>query len=310
MKDTEILLTLAISTFYERGEILNNTLSKITSDPAFDERVEIVIIDNGSADRTEEICRSYEKQFQNVIYYKNKENIGNKNFSKVLCLGKGIYLKFLNDTQYFNPGKLAKVLSIIEKHKDDAVNVLFCKRINHMRSHKKEIIVCDGKHDILHNLSFYTTWSGNFGAFNCYFKPLENKNRMADMKFPQVDWIYRLSEQRKTLLYIDDFYIVTPTLRKGTWNFFEVFTNYYFEVLLSFFKSGISMEREKYYIFRNFILPFYYTLSVEKTAFRYNMSNSNKILLKHYWYYPYTYLWIIAYCGYKKVGTFVNIFKR
>ena len=56
---------------------------------------ELVICDNASTDRTQDICNEYCLLDKRVRYYRNNENIGaGKNFNKAFSLSQGKYFKW------------------------------------------------------------------------------------------------------------------------------------------------------------------------------------------------------------------------
>ena len=59
------------------------------------EYFELIISDNGSTDRTEEICRQYAKRDKRIRYFRNPENLGaGWNFDRVVKLSIGKYFKW------------------------------------------------------------------------------------------------------------------------------------------------------------------------------------------------------------------------
>ncbi|WP_081588053.1 glycosyltransferase family 2 protein [Gloeocapsa sp. PCC 7428] len=59
------------------------------------EDFELIISDNGSTDRTEEICRTIASQDQRVRYYRNEQNLGaGWNFNRVVDLATGEYFRW------------------------------------------------------------------------------------------------------------------------------------------------------------------------------------------------------------------------
>ena len=118
-----ILLSICIPT-YNRADILNNTLNSIISDIDFDYRIEIIISDNASTDHTYEICKKFTKTYSNIHYYKNNENIFDKNFTKVLSYGSGLYLKLLNDSIVLKKGTLSFFLKKISLFKEKNITII------------------------------------------------------------------------------------------------------------------------------------------------------------------------------------------
>ena len=96
MSNNTILLSLCIPT-YNRVGTLTVVLERVVHDPDFNEEVEIVISDNCSTDDTEAQIRRMASEYPNIKYYRNSENVQDRNFYLALSRGRGRYLKLLND---------------------------------------------------------------------------------------------------------------------------------------------------------------------------------------------------------------------
>ena len=97
MKNNPII-SICIPT-YNRDTILRENMERLLVLPSFDDDVELVVSDNASTDSTSsvvhELCVKYPNK--SIVYSRNNENIRDRNFLKALSLGRGIYLKLLND---------------------------------------------------------------------------------------------------------------------------------------------------------------------------------------------------------------------
>ncbi|MGI9534364.1 MAG: glycosyltransferase family 2 protein [Thermodesulfobacteriota bacterium] len=84
---------------------------------------ELIISDNASNDRTEEICRSYFKKDNRIRYFRNDINFGaSRNFNTVFDLAKGEYFKWAAHDDTIAPDYLSKCVEILE---NDSTTV-FC----------------------------------------------------------------------------------------------------------------------------------------------------------------------------------------
>ena len=89
---------------------------------------ELVIADNASADRTEEICRSYAEVDARVQYVRNRKNYGAIwNFNSVFRLTRGAYFKWAAYDDVCEPGFLARCVEALD---DDPGVVLACPRVD------------------------------------------------------------------------------------------------------------------------------------------------------------------------------------
>lgn len=283
-----IILSICIST-YNRAEILERTLSTITNDVAFDDTVEIVIGDNGSTDNTCEISDRFRRRYSNIRYYKNESNINTYNFTKVLSEGKGIYLKFLNDTQILNEGTLGKIKKEIISYQGDGVNLIFANSGGIVKNGLRK--KCMTATQLMNVMSFYTTWSGNFGMYKVFFDEIKDKDRCSDLFFPQVDWIYRVVSTIPTVVITDKYYKVTKTLKKGAYNFLKVFTDNYLKILRMNVVYGWAYEKEKYRLYTKHLVPYLYYFYFENVGFEYLKKGGWIFVLRRYFYYPYFYLY-------------------
>lgn len=78
---------------------------------------ELVISDNGSTDRTQEICESYATKDGRVKYHRNARNIGiAPNFNKVFDLCSGEYFKWTDYDDILAPEFLEKCVQGLERH--------------------------------------------------------------------------------------------------------------------------------------------------------------------------------------------------
>ena len=87
---------------------------------------ELIVSDNASTDRTEEICRDYAAKDARVRYSRNTKNIGvGPNFNRVFKLSTGEYFKWASADDVCEPEHLARCLDVLYK---DQSAVLACSR--------------------------------------------------------------------------------------------------------------------------------------------------------------------------------------
>lgn len=281
------ILTLAIPT-YNRADVLDETLRLMVSDPACDERVEIIVSDNCSTDHTSQVAAKY----PSVRYYRNEENIRDANFTKILGYGTGLYLKLVNDTVRFESGMIEKMIAVISQTDRLQNNLLFYE--NCFLNENQRIEVADRK-ELLRQVSFYTTWTANFGIWRDDFMAMEDKDRYVLTQFLQVDWTYRMvSNGRPTLVVFDHYFSIANLKNKGGYNFYKVFVNNYFGLIRSFNLPKIEIECEKYRLFRYFLLYNMYSFRRYKDKFSFTTDGEWPILWAKYWYEPYFYLGVCA----------------
>ncbi|MEA5617315.1 glycosyltransferase family 2 protein [Cronbergia sp. UHCC 0137] len=80
------------------------------------EDFELIISDNASTDKTEEICRTYAAQDKRIRYYRNETNIGCAgNFNRVVELASSEYFKWAAYDDLHAPDMVQKCIDVLEK---------------------------------------------------------------------------------------------------------------------------------------------------------------------------------------------------
>src|SRR3990172_1032368 len=79
--------------------------------------IEIIISDNASTDRTEEICREYFRKDNRIRYYRNDTNMGmGYNFEKVVQLSQGKYFMWAAADDWWAPDFVKLLVEELESH--------------------------------------------------------------------------------------------------------------------------------------------------------------------------------------------------
>lgn len=91
-------------------EALDSLLAQTCSD------FEIVISDNASTDRTEEICRAYLAKDRRIRYYRSEKNFGAAwNFNRVFALSSGEYFKWSAHDDLHTPECLERCVEVLDR---------------------------------------------------------------------------------------------------------------------------------------------------------------------------------------------------
>lgn len=90
-------------------EAINSILNQTFSD------FELIISDNGSTDRTQEICRTYAAREQRIHYYRNEQNLGaGWNFNRVVELASCEYFKWVCHDDVSAPEFLQQCIEVLD----------------------------------------------------------------------------------------------------------------------------------------------------------------------------------------------------
>lgn len=130
------LLSICIPT-YNRAKYLEECLESIVHQKWFDqENIEVIISDNASADNTTELVHKYQKNYSNIKYHRNEENIGAiKNVFHLPSYASGEYVWFMSDDDMFSDIALENMLSVI---KDKKPSFILCNFLGFWNGEKIE----------------------------------------------------------------------------------------------------------------------------------------------------------------------------
>ncbi len=102
---------------YNAEQFLEESLKSILTQSFAD--FEVVISDNASTDRTDEICRDFAGSVKRIHYSRNETNVGaSKNYNRVFELSQGEYFKWAAADDICAPELLEKCRQALEDHPD------------------------------------------------------------------------------------------------------------------------------------------------------------------------------------------------
>lgn len=92
---------------------------------------EIIISDNGSTDRTAEICRDYAARDERIRLYREEHNRGAAwNFNRVFELARGAFFKWASHDDYLAPRFLERCLTALEAEPDAVLAFCYAEIID------------------------------------------------------------------------------------------------------------------------------------------------------------------------------------
>ncbi|CDN12425.1 MAG: glycosyltransferase [Richelia sp.] len=102
---------------YNGARFLQETIEAILNQSFQD--FELIIADNASTDKTEEICKEFAAKDKRIRYHRNQQNIGAApNYNIVFQLSRGKYFKWAAHDDIFAPTFVEKCVEILEKKPD------------------------------------------------------------------------------------------------------------------------------------------------------------------------------------------------
>src|SRR5262245_40295511 len=107
---------------YNGEEYLSDAISSILAQSFTD--FELIISDNASTDRTEEICKTYADMDSRIRYSRNETNIGGVNNENLTFrLSKGKYFRLAAHDDVCDPKLIEKCVEVLERDQD----VILCQ---------------------------------------------------------------------------------------------------------------------------------------------------------------------------------------
>ena len=98
---------------YNGERFLSQTIDSLLAQTYSD--FELIICDNSSTDRTEQICQSYVGRDPRIRYYRNAENIGAaRNFNRTFSLSCGEYFKWSGADDLCAPEMIERCVAVLE----------------------------------------------------------------------------------------------------------------------------------------------------------------------------------------------------
>ncbi|MSU54585.1 MAG: glycosyltransferase family 2 protein [Candidatus Staskawiczbacteria bacterium] len=136
----QLVLSICIPT-YNRAQYLRQCLDHITcqfEDPEVRDAIEIIISDNASTDSTPELMGQYTRQYPQITYVRQPENLGpDENAIRSILASNGKYFWNIGDDDFIQNGSLSYLLTTLAQKEVSLLSVNFQPLINTLQSLKK-----------------------------------------------------------------------------------------------------------------------------------------------------------------------------
>lgn len=288
------LLSICIPT-YNRADVLKKSLESYVTNRHFDEEVEIIISDNASTDNTKEVGEYYSSKYSNIFYYRNSENIRDKNFPLALDRGTGKYLKLMKDNLVISEDGLLYMKDCIKKNVSEKAPIFFTNGIL-FNSDESNQYICNNLEDFVVHLSFYVTAVWVFGCWKSAWPMVSDRTKYSMLQLAQNDWFYQLVEQQgSAVLYKKPF--IKETIEVGSrsgYNWFRVHVSNYYLILQPYINNGHiskkALRKEKKTYLKS-LMPFIALKYIWNTRpyWNFDMTGTTQILWKHFKTIPFFY---------------------
>jgi glycosyltransferase involved in cell wall biosynthesis len=116
--DTVPVFSIIIPT-YNRAGLITGTLNSVLNQTY--QSFEIIIVDDGSTDNTENVLQPFLQQYSNIFYFKknNEERGAARNYGTMRAMGD--YVTFLDSDDIFYPNHLQEAVNLIQQNNSPEV---------------------------------------------------------------------------------------------------------------------------------------------------------------------------------------------
>lgn len=248
------LVSICIPT-YNRAEQLRITIESIMVQPEFREgKVEIVISDNASDDDTEQTGRQYASQSNHIIYFRNEQNVRDRNFPLALSRGTGILRKLNNDTLCLNRDALKILCNLAEDYQESRPCIFFSNGQEAGPSRERfsfrEFVVTEGH---------YVTWIGGFTIWEDDCVELEKDTAGCELSLWQVRKIYEMAYRKNDIVVCNRRIgkTMSPAKKDISYGLYQVFYVNFMKLLEPYEKNQSLHAEDMETIQKNLLFCFF-----------------------------------------------------
>lgn len=136
MNSTRKILSVIIPA-YNMEKYVGSALDSLAEAGKCFEKLDVIVVNDGSRDNTSQIAHRYEKKYPEVIRVVDKEN-GNYGsaVNAGLAIARGEYVKILDSDDRYDGAALEQFVSYIESHRDADMIVSSFKEIRNNKEYK------------------------------------------------------------------------------------------------------------------------------------------------------------------------------
>jgi glycosyltransferase involved in cell wall biosynthesis len=256
-KKPKPLLSICIPT-YNRAEYLDKSIASIVSQKEFStESVELVISDNASNDNTGEVVKKYQKIYKNIYYFRNDENIRDKNYPIVIKKANGVFRKLCNDTLLFKDNCLKQLLDVVEKNIQMKPLLFFMNSTD--KNKRKQIYAINSFDNFVKTISFWATWIGGFGIWEDDFNGIEDKFAGCELSLWQTKQLFEIAINKKIYLIYNMLLFNTQALEKKdiSYGLYKVFYENYLGLYQPYLASHVLSDKTFRYLKKHLLFDFF-----------------------------------------------------
>lgn len=184
------ILTIAIPT-YNRVDKLKKCIELVMKEIQ-DRPIEVMVSDNASTDNTQQVMEEIQKEYPQIMYYRNKENVGaDRNFLNCYEKAKGDYIWLIGDDDMLLPNAIDTILEALEEkpvflHLNTS-NLVSSEplRYNNTRISEQGIIKYMDKNEFFEEMGIFVTFLSALVLKTDYVRQINHKEKYIGTYFIQ-----------------------------------------------------------------------------------------------------------------------------
>lgn len=275
------LVSICIPT-YNRRAYLNQVLDAyIRENEVLAGKVEIVVSDNASTDGTEGLVKDYQEKCPHIRYFRNAENIIDRNFPLAMSRGKGVLRKLCNDTLQIRSGYLARLCHLVEKYRDEQPFLFFYNKGG------EEEILCHGMNEFLYQVGHDITFIGSFSLWEKDCQELADDTTDCELYLWQVRKTCQQVGRENPVVIVKEkyFFIVPVTGKDVSYGLFQTFHHNLLGILGRYSRSCHISDECLSYVEKDVLYRFFTNLIIDKElkADKHLLYAQNEDLKKAVW---------------------------
>lgn len=115
------LLTISVAA-YNMEKYIDNTLDSLVVDTSVIDKIEVIVVNDGSTDGTKDIVKEYVDKYPNTFKLINKENGGyGSTINESIKIASGKYYKLLDGDDWYDKQYLEQLVRLLEKKDVDMI---------------------------------------------------------------------------------------------------------------------------------------------------------------------------------------------
>ena len=183
MSEKKILLSIIVPLFNEEKTILD-ILLKLSSLKEKENSIQIIVVNDGSTDRSQEILNDNKNLYDNMIVNSTNGGKGNA-VKKALEISEGEYITFQDADLEYDPMDFLKFINLINKFAPDLIIGSRFIYSDYTRSHYIFNKFGNQFITLLFNLIYNTTFTDVYSCYACFKKSLLNSQSIKTNGFEQ-----------------------------------------------------------------------------------------------------------------------------